>query len=426
MDFTSLTSVFRSIGGARLLITFFIALVVAQAQIQTAPNANGSVFRQHVNDKFSFIKQAIPDPPTLGAEQFNSPTFSPNSAWGTEGTFVTTTGSATYTDSSTSQRATLYQSNAAGDHPLASNLALNAIYQFEYTVSAVSATPPERCEAGLDGPGNVTLFPDLSVGTHIFYLNNTSMDGTRPTDMWVSLNCYSAGTGSGQTITFTEMSLKPVTSTIPNTVSYGILNYDLPVYFSGSPTVFQNLLTVTPAGWIQFEGAKASATNYANYTVMQMPTNEVGAAPFGMGVVLNPPISPATKQDNVWYYGYNCGLSGGKYVSSQHKLCWVMETDWTTGTGVRQMEFSLTYSNPSGTLNAHPINVLPHINSDEIEVYNDATVYAVRTLTGSADKFRVNTVTGDTTITGLAGTGNAFACLDSNGTLYRSATACTP
>jgi len=74
-----------------------------------------------------------------------------------------------------------------------------------------------------------------------------------------------------------------------------------------------------------------------------------------------------------------------------------------------------------GTTN-HAINIAGTGAANDIIFGGDTSIHrsATRTLTINA-----TTNTNNITIYGLTGAGNAYACLNENGTLYRSETACT-
>jgi hypothetical protein len=235
-----------------------------------------------------------------------------------------------------------------------------------------------------------------------------------PNETSFEIVCQSLGTTSGQTITFTSFHVKQVATTATTMVN-GSATFNLPWRMNAD-------LTVNPGNKFSFEGAKQTA-----YPIMLLPTNETGAAPFAFGVKNQRPDQSgvgAIGGNNTLVYGYNCAEQGAKIVAGVHQGCLILESNWFTGAGRHQMEWYFSYVNAAGNYYGRPIQINQHIDSHDAEIFLTGSELQVNLLDHS-NVIKVDSA-GNTNFGKLSGSGNAFACLDSTGKLYRSVTACVP
>lgn len=129
--------------------------------------------------------------------------------------------------------------------------------------------------------------------------------------------------------------------------------------------------------------APSAANNYilfapAGGTTQQLfrfKTNDVAAgSDFGVGAVQaahagNAGTWPSEpRQDNIYYWGYNYGLSGAKLNSAEHQFGEHIESYYKTNSGIVQLEQYYSYTSPDNSVNYRPFGITINLTDNTAEL----------------------------------------------------------
>lgn len=223
---------------------------------------------------------------------------------------------------------------------------------------STDATNAANIGSGTLGDGRLSSNVPLKNGTNVFTGTMDASGATRTSPMKV-------GTSLPGTCTVGDLFFKSDATpgqniyecTAPNTWTQQLNSGGTPF---DPTTSYSNWATQTSAGanttnpsWT-FTNAGASSGGHLTF---QFNNNESGVPDFACAQLMNAGSNGATRHDNQRVCGYNVNASAAKQVSGEHQFYESLESDYTTATAVRQLEWYQQFVNSSGTRNFRPFSV---------------------------------------------------------------------
>lgn len=137
--------------------------------------------------------------------------------------------------------------------------------------------------------------------------------------------------------------------------------------FDTSPTLTTPNIGAATGTSIGLTGTITTTPTGGTGVLNHFETSESGVPDFALALERHAGENGATQNNNVLRLGYNLASGGGRQDSNDHSFHWVVESDYTTGASIRQLEHYYEYISPNGLFSSRPFSQTINIATNACE-----------------------------------------------------------